>query len=248
MDMIYFDLSTPIHTTVNRPEACNTMSISTSSIFRGCIGGLPPVVLQPPLGHFLRRKHRPASTERASNMDRPSKRTRFSSPEQDTEDNSAIPRGNNLTSLYRSITPPASRCRQPPPPPPPPPAQNQSHSQPQSQAKDKTAGPAAPVIIPSPISLTHIRDLPATSANNAETVHLRDLLGDPMIRECWQFNYLFDVDYLMSQFDEDVRDLVTVKVVHGSWKREAPNRIRVDVFPLLLPPLWILYDRRRTQG
>lgn len=51
-----------------------------------------------------------------------------------------------------------------------------------------------------------------------------------MIRECWQFNYLFDVDYLMSQFDEDVRDLVIVKVVHGSWKREASNRIRVDVF------------------
>lgn len=62
---------------------------------------------------------------------------------------------------------------------------------------------------------------------------LRDLLGDPMIRECWQFNYLFDVDYLMGQFDEDVRDLVAVKVVHGSWKREAPNRVRVDVFLLL---------------
>lgn len=65
-----------------------------------------------------------------------------------------------------------------------------------------------------------------------ETVQLRDLLGDPMIRECWQFNYLFDVDYLMDQFDEDVRDLVIVRVVHGSWKREASNRIRIDVlFP-----------------
>ena len=51
-----------------------------------------------------------------------------------------------------------------------------------------------------------------------------------MIRECWQFNYCIDVDYLMSQFDEDVRGLVQVKVVHGSWKREAPNRIRIDVF------------------
>jgi len=28
-------------------------------------------------------------------------------------------------------------------------------------------------------------------------VGLRDILGDPMIRECWQFNYLFDVDFLM---------------------------------------------------
>jgi tyrosyl-DNA phosphodiesterase-1 len=50
-----------------------------------------------------------------------------------------------------------------------------------------------------------------------------------MIRECWQFNYLFDVDFLMSQFDEDVRGLVQVKVVHGSWRREATNRIRVEV-------------------
>jgi hypothetical protein len=50
-----------------------------------------------------------------------------------------------------------------------------------------------------------------------------------MIRECWQFNYLFDVDFLMRQFDADVKELVTVKVVHGSWKRESENRIRVDV-------------------
>jgi tyrosyl-DNA phosphodiesterase-1 len=50
-----------------------------------------------------------------------------------------------------------------------------------------------------------------------------------MIRECWQFNFLFDVDFLMSQFDEDVRRLVQVKVVHGSWKKDAPNRIRIEV-------------------
>lgn len=62
-----------------------------------------------------------------------------------------------------------------------------------------------------------------------DTVRLRDILGEPMIRECWQFNYLFDVDFLMSQFDEDVRSLVQVKVVHGSWERESANRIRVDV-------------------
>jgi tyrosyl-DNA phosphodiesterase-1 len=55
------------------------------------------------------------------------------------------------------------------------------------------------------------------------------MLGDPMIRECWQFNYLHDVDFIMSQFDEDVRRLVKVKVVHGSWKRDAPNRVRIDV-------------------
>jgi tyrosyl-DNA phosphodiesterase-1 len=40
---------------------------------------------------------------------------------------------------------------------------------------------------------------------------------------------MFDVDFLMKQFDEDVRGLVTVKVVHGSWKKESPNRIMIDV-------------------
>lgn len=79
------------------------------------------------------------------------------------------------------------------------------------------------------MQLTHIRDFPASKGFNVDTVKLRDILGDPMIRECWQFNYCFDVDFLMSQFDEDVRSLVQVKVVHGSWERESANRIRVEV-------------------
>ena len=89
-------------------------------------------------------------------------------------------------------------------------------------------GTARPTqFVNSPVQLTHIRDLP--DGNNVDAVRLRDILGDPMIRECWQFNYLFDVDFLMSQFDEDVRDLVQVKVVHGSWRSEDSNRIRVEV-------------------
>lgn len=50
-------------------------------------------------------------------------------------------------------------------------------------------------LLPSPFQLTRIRDLPA--ASNVDTVSLRDILGDPMIRECWHFNFLFDVDFLM---------------------------------------------------
>lgn len=88
---------------------------------------------------------------------------------------------------------------------------------------------SSPRLIFSPVQLTHIRDFPASNGYNVDTVKLRDVLGDPMIRECWQFNYCFDVDFLMSQFDEDVRTLVQVKVVHGSWERESANRIRVEV-------------------
>ena len=30
-------------------------------------------------------------------------------------------------------------------------------------------------------------------------------------------------------FDPDTRDLVQVRVVHGSWKREDPNGIHIEV-------------------
>lgn len=49
--------------------------------------------------------------------------------------------------------------------------------------------------IKSPIQLTRIVKL--SSANNVDTVSLRDILGDPLIKECWAFNYLFDVDFLL---------------------------------------------------
>ncbi|KGO76984.1 Isocitrate and isopropylmalate dehydrogenases family [Penicillium italicum] len=90
-----------------------------------------------------------------------------------------------------------------------------------------SGGAARPTqFVNSPVKLTHIQDLP--DGNNVDAIRLRDILGDPMIRECWQFNFLFDVDFLMSQFDEDIRALVQVKVVHGSWRKEDSNRIRVE--------------------
>ena len=42
-----------------------------------------------------------------------------------------------------------------------------------------------------------------------------------------------------AQFDEDVRALVQVKVVHGSWKREDTNKLRIDVSGFLLVYLWV---------
>ncbi|KAE8135018.1 tyrosyl-DNA phosphodiesterase I [Aspergillus pseudotamarii] len=139
-----------------------------------------------------------------------------------TEESSHI---QGLESLRRSITPPSPSSRSQ--------RRSQSQSAPPQPAKDaeekeECESTQTPRVIPSPFQLTHIRDLAASSGNNVDTVRLRDILGDPMIRECWQFNYLHDVDFIMSQFDEDVRRLVKVKVVHGSWKRDAPNRVRID--------------------
>ncbi|KAL1858899.1 hypothetical protein Daus18300_009768 [Diaporthe australafricana] len=75
----------------------------------------------------------------------------------------------------------------------------------------------------SPFQLTWIRDLP--DAANTDAVTLRDILGDPLIAECWEFNYLHDVDFLISHFDEDIRHLVQIHVVHGFWKKEDTSRL-----------------------
>lgn len=78
----------------------------------------------------------------------------------------------------------------------------------------------------SPVQLISIKDMP--SSYNIDTISLRDILGEPLIQECWIFNYLFDVDFVMEQFDEDTRDLVKIKIIHGSWKTEDTNRKRIN--------------------
>ncbi|KAL8726205.1 MAG: hypothetical protein Q9181_006144 [Wetmoreana brouardii] len=84
----------------------------------------------------------------------------------------------------------------------------------------------APRSMASPIQLSTVNGLPASS--NIDTVSLSDILGDPLIKECWLFNYCFDIDFVMSQLDADTKDLVQVKVVHGSWKTEDSNRVHIE--------------------
>ncbi|KAI0204875.1 tyrosyl-DNA phosphodiesterase [Astrocystis sublimbata] len=76
---------------------------------------------------------------------------------------------------------------------------------------------------PSPFRLTTIRDL--SDLDNVGAVSLNDLIGDPLIAELWDFNYLHDVDFLMGHLDEDTRALTKVHIVHGFWKRDDPNRL-----------------------
>ncbi|PNY26059.1 tyrosyl-DNA phosphodiesterase [Tolypocladium capitatum] len=82
-------------------------------------------------------------------------------------------------------------------------------------------------IFKSPWQLTWIRDLPEEL--NQDAVSLKDLLGDPLIRECWEFNYLHDIAFLMDAFDPDTRHLVKVHVVHGFWKQDDPRRLMLSV-------------------
>ncbi|OMP88829.1 putative tyrosyl-DNA phosphodiesterase [Diplodia seriata] len=80
--------------------------------------------------------------------------------------------------------------------------------------------------VSSPVQLTRICDLPPTA--NVDALALKDILGDPLIVEMWQFNYMFDVDFLMSALYEDVRGSMRVKVVHGNWRREDAQRQNLE--------------------
>ncbi|KAL7822882.1 tyrosyl-DNA phosphodiesterase 1 [Trichoderma gracile] len=78
----------------------------------------------------------------------------------------------------------------------------------------------------SPWQLTRIRDLPEEL--NRDTVRLRDILGDPLITECWQFNFLHDIPFILSAFDDMVRNRVRLHVVHGFWKKDDGSRVALS--------------------
>lgn len=105
----------------------------------------------------------------------------------------------------------------------PPPLRRRRQEQAESRA-DKTE---ISTTVRSPFNLTWIRDLPESS--NKDAVTLKDILGDPLISECWEFNYMHNVDFLMSHFDPDVKDLVKVHVVHGFWRDEDVSKHNIKV-------------------
>ena len=68
-------------------------------------------------------------------------------------------------------------------------------SSPLSLSLKKPLSPSVIKTIPSPVQLSTVSELPVSS--NIDTVSLKDILGDPLIKECWLFNYLYDVDFVM---------------------------------------------------
>lgn len=99
-----------------------------------------------------------------------------------------------------------------------------------SRRESSSATPVeAPAVVDfsSPFRLTHIRDL--DPHDNVDAVQLKDVIGDPLISECWDFNYLHDINFLLGALDEDVRHMVRVNVVHGFWKKDDPRRIDLQV-------------------
>lgn len=126
-------------------------------------------------------------------------------------------------SLRRSISPPRVKRSRP---------EAASSGAPQETAASSFSSSEATKhgttkVFKSPFQLTWIQDLP--EAANTDAVTLKDILGDPLIAECWNFNYLHNIDFLMEAFDEDVRQSVQVNVVHGFWKEEDENRMTLQV-------------------
>lgn len=101
----------------------------------------------------------------------------------------------NITSLSRSISPPARRIPRAPDVVETSrlsglPSVDQDQSMP-----NKSSNSSILNMVSSPVHLSRVQELAAS--NNIDTVSLEDILGDPLIKECWAFNYLFDVDFLM---------------------------------------------------
>ena len=69
-------------------------------------------------------------------------------------------------------------------------------SQPEVATTKQNNGSAEETILhSSPFQLSQIRDLPREC--NVDTVTLQELLGEPLIKEAWLFDYLFDIDFVM---------------------------------------------------
>ncbi|KAH7160834.1 tyrosyl-DNA phosphodiesterase-domain-containing protein [Dactylonectria macrodidyma] len=81
-------------------------------------------------------------------------------------------------------------------------------------------------VISSPWQLTWVQDL--SEDQNRDALTLKDLLGDPLISECWEFNFLHQISFLMNAFDSDTKHLVKVHIVHGFWKHEDSNRLALE--------------------
>lgn len=150
-------------------------------------------------------------------MEPPSKRRRLSNDGgRNTE---GTPGRSTPQSLSHPVSPPRRRNR----PQATPAESTELAGEPTSSESTKTEDKS----IRSPFQLTWIRDLPDEA--NFDAVTLGDILGDPLIAECWNFNYLHDIEFLLSHLDQDVRHLVEVHVVHGFWKNEDPSRLMLQV-------------------
>ncbi|KAF3209207.1 hypothetical protein TWF106_011025 [Orbilia oligospora] len=88
--------------------------------------------------------------------------------------------------------------------------------------KPKDVSGDTTLIISSPFKLTQIRNLPASK--NVDTITISDILGSPLIREIWSFNFMHDLEWMVSHLDEDVAKDIDIKIIHGNWRKDDTSR------------------------
>jgi tyrosyl-DNA phosphodiesterase-1 len=74
----------------------------------------------------------------------------------------------------------------------------------------------------SPFRLTSISELPGEC--NINTVSLKDLLCHESLKEAWIFDYLFNLDFVLSHLHPKIAKDVHVKIVHGSYQDSDHSR------------------------
>ncbi|CAZ85776.1 unnamed protein product [Tuber melanosporum] len=132
-----------------------------------------------------------------------------------------------LESLHAPVSPPMlkRKAQSPTPPSEKRLKEGKARMGPEDEGSSDLMAVKPRIRVASPFQLTRVDELP--ESENVDAVGIRDILRRGPLKEVWIFNYLFDLDWVMNQFDPDVKDTVKVRIVHGSWRREDANRARI---------------------
>jgi tyrosyl-DNA phosphodiesterase-1 len=117
--------------------------------------------------------------------------------------------GGGLMSLERTISPPPSNRKTIST------SKNPSETKSSQNPQDYENKHLIPPNI-SPFHLTTISELPDEC--NVDTVSLTDLLYHENLKEAWIFDYLFNLDFVLSHLHPKVAKDVNVKIIHGSYQ------------------------------
>ena len=106
---------------------------------------------------------------------------------------------------------------------------------PRTESEDKRPLKKAPVevkadntpgdirVIPSPIRLYRIKDLP--DSENVDTVTLRQILSpQSTLDELWSINFMTNMEFLRGLIGSDDENRVKIKILHGYWRQDDESR------------------------
>ena len=103
----------------------------------------------------------------------------------------------------------------------------QKNSESQVRAKETIKDDSDIRVIPSPIHLYSVKDLPASE--NVETIHLKDILTpQSSLDEIWTFNFMHNMEFLRDLIGPKDENRVKIRIVHGYWRQEDEGRKNME--------------------